>query len=251
MQILVPSHFVCSGDGNGVISFFQDKLCNTLTDLENKNSNHIVSGNINVKYFAKNKEKVADYVNNLTMIGCKMKINNHTRFSENCRPSLLDHTLVYTTIIAHASAISGVTLFELSDHLAIFFMAKNTKSSLKNGTGTELFRCIKQIILKDFLTNLDPKMSKITLSFLATNFSTDVSEITFAFKSVLERHAPLRPQTRNEKRQNKKPLITQNILTSMKTNKIFSENFLKAKILKKKRFIKSIEQPDSGKKCCN
>ena len=76
---------------NKLLLSFQEKLCNTLTDLENSNLNYIVCGDINVNYFAKDNEKIADYMNNLAMIGCKMKINNHTRFGENCRPSLLDH----------------------------------------------------------------------------------------------------------------------------------------------------------------
>ena len=68
---------------------FQDKLCDTLTDFEDSNLNYIVCRDINVNYFAKDNKKIANYTNNLPMIGCKMKINNHTRFGENCRPSFI------------------------------------------------------------------------------------------------------------------------------------------------------------------
>ena len=97
---------------------FQDKLCDTLTDLENSNLNYIVCGDINVNFFAKDNEKITNYVNNLAMIRCKMKINNHTRFGENCRPSLLDHT--YTNS-GNTRTNNGVALLELSDHLPTFF----------------------------------------------------------------------------------------------------------------------------------
>ena len=41
-----------------------------------------ICGDINVNYFAKDTEKIADYMNNLAMIGCKMKINNHTKVAK-------------------------------------------------------------------------------------------------------------------------------------------------------------------------
>ena len=78
---------------------FQDKLCDMLTDLENSNLSYIVCGDININFFAKDNEKITNYVNNLAMIGCKMKINNHTRFGENCWPSLLDHIHIPTSCI--------------------------------------------------------------------------------------------------------------------------------------------------------
>ena len=76
---------------NKLLLPFQDKLCDTFTNLENSNLNYIVCGDINVNFFAKDNEKITDCMNNLAMIGCKMKINHNTRFGENCRPSLLDH----------------------------------------------------------------------------------------------------------------------------------------------------------------
>ena len=62
------------------------------------------------------------------MIGCKMKINNHTRFGENCRPSLLDHMYIN---IGNTRTNSEVALFELSDHLGTFFMVRTPHVVLK------------------------------------------------------------------------------------------------------------------------
>ena len=129
-----------------------------------------------------------------------MKINNHTRFADKCRPSLLDH--IYTNI-ANKSTNSGVALYELSDHLPIFFIVKNTSSKLKSET--KFIRCMKQFNLENFLVDLHTKMSKIEINSTTANIDDDVSNITLAFKSVLDIHAPLRPQTRNERRLSKKP----------------------------------------------
>ena len=155
------------------------------------------------------------------MIGCKMKVNNHTRFADKCRPSLLDH--IYTNI-ANKSTNSGVALYELSDHLPIFFIVKNTSCKLKSET--KFIRCMKQFNLENFLVDLHTKMSKIEINSTTANIDDDVSNITLAFKSVLDIHAPIRPQTRNERRLSKKPWITQGILKSIKTkNKLFKKLF--------------------------
>ena len=65
-----------------------------------------------------------------------------------------------------------------------------------------------------------------------------VSHITLVFKSVLDIHAPLRPQTRKEKALNKKPWITTVLLKSVKTkNKLFRKLF-KSNNPKEKTFYK-------------
>ena len=132
-------------------------------------------------------------MNNLAMIGCKMKMNNHTRFGENCRPSLLDH--IYTNI-DNTRTISRVAIFELSDHLPTFFIVKNITCCVSNAT---LIHCMKHFVLEDFLTDLSAKMPEIKLNCSSTNVNMDLSNITLTFKSVLDKHAPLRPQTRKEK----------------------------------------------------
>ena len=58
---------------------------------------------------------------------------------------------------------------------------------------------MKHFILEDFLTDLSAKMSEIKLNHSATNVNTNVSNITLTFKSVLDKHTPLRSQTQKEK----------------------------------------------------
>ena len=98
---------------------------------------------------------------------------------------------------------------------------------------------MKHFVLEDFLTNLIAKMPEIKLNYSATNVNTDVSNITLTFKSVLDKHAPLRPQTRKEKKLNKKPWITSGLLKSKKTkNKLFKK-LLKSNNPKEKAFHKN------------
>jgi len=106
---------------------FQDKFCEILSDLYAQTLNYIIGGDINISYLSKNNSQIIDYINSLSAIGCDIIISNHTRFSENCKPSLFDH--MYTNL-TNKDNCSGVTLCELSDYQPIFFMAKNTKCNL-------------------------------------------------------------------------------------------------------------------------
>jgi len=69
----------------------------------------------------KNNAKINDYTNNLTAIGCDMAVTNYTRFSENCKPLLLDN--IYTNLTKQ-DTYSGDALHELSDHLPTFLLQK-------------------------------------------------------------------------------------------------------------------------------
>ena len=65
---------------------------------------------------------------------------------------------------------------------------------------------MKHFVIEDFLTDLSAKMPEIKLNYSATNANTDVSNNTLTFKSVLDKHAPLRPQTRKAKKTKQKAL---------------------------------------------
>ena len=80
------------------LSLFNDKLCETLSFLENNKVNYIVGlcGDTNINLLAKNYPKIKNYVNDLKSIGSKLLIDISTRFFINCRSSLLYH--IYTNI---------------------------------------------------------------------------------------------------------------------------------------------------------
>jgi len=131
-------------------------------------------------------------MNNVTALGCEMTINNHTRFSENCKPTLLEH--MYTNLIKK-DTYSGVALYELSDHIPTIIIAKNAKCALKSET--KFKRCMKNFILKDFFIDLNEKLSKMKLDSI--NINSDVDNVLSTFMSVLDKHAPLRPMSIREK----------------------------------------------------
>ena len=112
---------------NKEISSFQNKICDRISFLESNKSNYVICGDININTL-ENTNKTIDYINALTSIGCKMTIRNPTRFANNCSPSLLDH--VYINILSKNTS-SGVSKFEISDHLPIFFLLKHSNCDVK------------------------------------------------------------------------------------------------------------------------
>ena len=110
-----------------------------------------------------------------------MLIDIPTRFSVNCRSSLLDH--IYTNITKQ-SIKSGVCIYEVSDHLSTFVIAKNTKCLGEKKIKFKRF--MKHFILEDFLTDLDNKLSTYSIKLSdGKNVDQDVLNLTSIFKKKL------------------------------------------------------------------
>ena len=86
---------------------------------------------------------------------------------------------------------------------------------------------MKQFKLEDFLLDLRNDLSKSNLKPDKPNVNQDVINLTTVFNSVLDRHAPMRPMSRKEKRLTDKPWITKGMLTSIKTKNRLYKNTLK------------------------
>ena len=83
-----------------------------------------------------------------------------------------------------------------------------------------------QLKLEDFLLDLRNDQSKLNLKPDKSNVNQDVINLTTVFNSVLDKHAPMRPMSRKEKRLTDKPWITKSILTSIKAkNRLYKKYF--------------------------
>ena len=184
------------------ISPFHDKLCRNLNELENNNEKYILSGDINIDTLSvqtTGASKIKNYVDDLISSGCKLLINIPTRFADNCKSSLLDH--IYTNL-TNKNNQSGVCIFEISDHLPIFFIAKNVKCF--SNKRTKFIRSLKNFNSENFVIDLQNKLSTIGAEVEA-NVNQDVANLTTMFNSVLDKHAPKRLMSRKEKRLSDKP----------------------------------------------
>ena len=116
---------------NSDVANFQDKLCDILLKLENNKTSCVINGDFNINLLNTKNNKVKNYTNMLTSVGCNSLINSPTRYSSNCTPSLLDH--IYTNI-SNLRKTSGICLHDISDHLPTFLNIDNFQHSIKNKT---------------------------------------------------------------------------------------------------------------------
>ena len=61
---------------------------------------------------------------------------------------------------------------------------------------------MKQFKLNDFLLDLKNDLSKLNLKPNKFNVNQDAINLTTVFNSVLDKHAPMRPMSRKEKKTN-------------------------------------------------
>ena len=85
---------------------------------------------------------------------------------------------------------------------------------------------MKQFKLEDFLLELRNNLSNLNLKPNKSDVNQDVINLTTVFNSVLDKHAPMRPMSRKEKRLTDKPWITKGVLISIKTkNRLYKKYF--------------------------
>ena len=113
-------------------------------------------------------------------------------------------------------------LFDISDHLPVFLILNNVK--LATQTKIKFIRCMKKFNLDEFLIDLKLQLEGSNFESLQFSVNDKVQLLSVTFKSIIDKHAPLRTMSRKELRLNKKPWITKGILISIKTkNKLFKK----------------------------
>ena len=188
---------------------FQDKFIKLITHLQNKNCEYLIGRDFDCNLLKYHEQpNVTNFVDSLASCGCISLINNPTRFSKNCTPSLLDH--IYTNICDKKRINNaGITIYDISHHLPVFVNLRlhhPTQQKIK-----PKFRCMKHFDPNTFLTDLSHNLN---------NLNPEAGEVTLSdkfvvFKDTLDKHAPYRYASRNEERSFNKPWLTKGIITSI------------------------------------
>jgi len=137
---------------------------------------------------------VTEYVDMLHSLSCKALISKPTRITEQSS-TLIDH--IYTNDTKHA-IMSGISIFDLSDHLPTFSIVKAADVNTTSNNYT--VRNMKNFCINDFLFDLYQQLS---LSIHYNEDSTVNSQFeTFVdkFQTVVNNHAPLCNASRKQKR---------------------------------------------------
>ena len=136
---------------------------------------------------------VSNYVDCFASCGCIFLINKPTRFSKNSKPSLLDR--IYTNICDEQRIIiSGITIFDISDHLPIFINFNLHHATHQNSKPK--LRCMKHFHPTIFVSDLSLK--RINLNPEADDVNTLSDEFVKIVNNTLDTHAPYRYASRKE-----------------------------------------------------
>ena len=178
---------------NSDVISFQNKLCETLTKLEDAKLHYIINGDFNINLLKSNCAKVKNYQIMLDSVGCNSLIKSPTRFFTNCDPSLLDH--IYSNINSY-DEISGIYFYDISDYLPTFLVMKNL---LVSDCNKPIFRrTMKNFVTENFLSDLQEELQTIEISNPDISVNSIPQNLTSSFENVLDKHAPLQKLSQKE-----------------------------------------------------
>ena len=190
------------------IKDFQTKFAKTIEHLNRLNKNFIIGGDFNIDLLD-NSSVTQNFKNEIYSQGSWQSVKNATRIPEKNKKSLLDH--VYSNMSSR-EILTETILYDISDHLPnITFI--NTHISIKPPNHKSFVRNLKHFKTEKFLSDLKTRLSCIPK--LSANSKWNYFEKTF--QSILDKHAPMRLQTRKEVKRKFKPWITRGIINSLKT----------------------------------
>ena len=197
-------------------SYFQDKLLNNIGILNDNNSHFLIGGDFNINLLNDN-NKIENYKNEIQSQGTMQLVRSATRISPTSNNrTLLDH--MYTNVFENKTNTFCIE-YDISDHVPVITFLKSNQNNVNNqATQKVLIRDLSNFNPDEFVNDLENKIPHLDL-----NGSLDVNQLwdnfELLFNSTLLQHAPLRPQTRRERKRKTKPYITNKILASIKEKK--------------------------------
>ena len=208
-------------------SDFQQSYENTINLLNAHNKLYIACGDFNINLHSENKQ-VENYVDSLKSIGCIQFIQEPTRISFNQNSStstatLLDH--IYSNLAQH-QLDPKIIISDLSDHFPI--LTKFSVSPPKHSKTVMFKRCLKNFDIMAFNKELEGKIGTLlsnthqTVNCLTNQFLND-------FKSLVDKHAPLRKLSRREVKLKRKPWISKFIMKDIRSKNILFRKLLRSK----------------------
>ena len=194
---------------------FQEQYCKLLNQLSYEKRNYIICGDININILSPNyKPTILNYLNELYSVTCCNIINIPTRISDSSA-TLIDH--MYTNMLQN-EVHGGVLINDISDHLPIFCTVL-VKPQHRLRSIKKLVRDFKKFGRSKFVRDIFDMVENFSF-----NDNDDIDEamnnFISSFKQITDMHAPLRLNSRKERKPALKPWIAKGILKSIKTKNI-------------------------------
>ena len=205
----------------GNLDKFAVQLDELLQYLNQSKYQVILVGDFNIDLFQiithQSTERYLDMLfsnNFFPLITKPTRITNHSK-------TLIDH--IYVNMPTH-QMLSGIALFDISDHLPIFCVISMTSKKLNEKV---FYRDYKQFNKEDYLQDLTRIDWNAKLNNVNNNINETTNDVIKTIEEISNKHAPVKEVPRSKLKQFTKPWITNGILKSIKTKqKMYYTHFL-------------------------
>ena len=200
---------------------FEDSLITSINKLNRKNKNYVFGGDINIDLLLED-DRIRDYKNNYSSIGCNQHINSFTRLPSN---TLLDH--IYSNFES-TELQTEILTEDITDHLPILAVLPYQKKHTNKQQHYHI-RDMRNFNKQHFLDELDFELKSF---FTSTPMDTPIDTLWENFEAIFNKaisnHAPLRKLTKKEIKLQEKPWITKAIQTSIRFKNIMFKIAIKS-----------------------
>ncbi|KAG1675725.1 hypothetical protein GQR58_014551 [Nymphon striatum] len=205
-------------------SAFLGYLQNVLNKISRENKLVILSGDFNLNLLKFDKIPCADSFLNLMLANfLKPLITQPTRINDTSTPSLIDNIFINSLQL---NAISGNLIDKVSDHLPNFAIYDTgSKNSSKDTSMSRDYRNFISEKYLDDINNTDFNSSQINSNDLNIKYNVFQSQLI----TIINKHAPLKPKTKRQRKQLLKPWISNGILKSISSKNSLYKKFIKTK----------------------
>ena len=208
------------------IKTFQDKLLHNIATLNNSNQHFVIGGDININLL-KNNPNINSYKIHILSQGAVQLVNLPTRLCYKSN-TLIDH--IYSNI-PEEKTLTNCIIYDISDHLPIITYLKHYQSK-KPDTKRKVFRDLNKINYDQLSQDLQQNLNTLPYS----NLNVSANELWDSFENIfnktLDKHAPLRIQTRKEVKKSFSPWLNKNIICSIKTRqKLYKKAIKTSKLI--------------------
>ena len=206
---------------------FITKFSEILQKISCANVESFIVGDFNIDTHCRTFHELSryskDYLLSISSNGFSQLIDIPTRVSTSSR-TLIDHVI---TNVTHKHLIPGLIQSDISDHFPTFVIAHNTKKVVDNNP---IFRrnmknFSPETFREDVFVTFQPIYNYLK-HLSVNNFDSLFENFITTFKTVIDKHAPLKKLSQKQTKLFKKPWITKGILVSIRNKqKMYVTNF--------------------------
>ena len=219
------------------IAHFTDELSKTLDSYLNQPHDLALIGDFNINLDLEKRQTEAwHYLGTLLGFGLFPVITKPTWVTVASH-TLIDH--IFTSVTTR-TVTSDIYQYDITDHFPIFCLIHNNAPKHKIFDKREFYRdyaAASQTLFEEDIKAIFKNESVLAPLNNENNVNSVLEQFISSFKSVVDKHAPIKRASRKKHKLLKKPWITKGILSSIKNKQMmYKNNFLNGNNAQKLHF---------------